>query len=239
MAKFKWEQVRLALVYVLLGATVLTAIAALLAPRDRDRVATIVYPERVPLSDWDFSERRPWEVDSGEQALPPGYEYRYQRGDRELLASISYHSATDGNVSRLLQLYTSLPPATANIAVTSQAGSGSYGFYIFEGRASIAACVNRSGTSTVTEQQFAQQVSTEGIGPGRLLPWLLGRGDLFDRSCLFTRLSVPRHDEAELGTGTLPALADYPELEQAWSAWQQWWDSNYPPVRWETSEARP
>lgn len=251
MAKFKWEQVQLVLVYGLLGATILTAIAAILTPRNRDRVATIVYPERVPLPDWDFRERLQWQSAELEGAnLPyPGYEYRFEHGDRELLASASYQGVTEGNVSRLLQVYTSLPPATANIT-TIAAGqspqarefssgapaSGSYGFYIFEGRASIAACINRSGTSTVTEQQFARQVSTEGIGPGRLIPWLLGRGDLFDRGCLFSRLSVPLHDDSETDTETLPAATDYPELEQAWLAWHQWWHSNYPPLRWETLE---
>lgn len=197
------------------AAAAVMAARSWLLPLPNDPVPAIALPATVPLSAWDFVGTEPWDPDTDRAQL-----YRYRRDGVELSVRARFVPYSEGNVSRLRQVYLSIPPATASLRERT-ADSGTYGFYTHDGNAAIAGCVNPHGNTTLTEQQFAQNLSTHGWQLQRVLPWLAGQQDLIDRSCLLSVLSVP-------------AIAEdsdrYPHLHSAWLDWASWWQQNYPQV---------
>lgn len=217
------QPARSGLLALVFGVTVLLALRAIVRPevaRERTFAVAFDFPEAVPLENWQLQRQQPWSPPQERdrplaRARSAGVEYAYVAPEGgQLQARVRFISrAGNGNTSRLLQTYTAVQPATVRIDTSYREGKGFYGFFIFAGEASILACINAQGDTTVTGQQFSQTIT---LKPERLFPWLLGRQDLFDRSCLFSILSVPARP-------TETSLEDYPELEAAWLGWVARW----------------
>ncbi len=214
---------RVGVLAVVLGTMALLTVRAIVRPQSAKAPGiTFDLPEAIALEGWQLQASQPWSRATGRPApSESAREYRYLGSDGENLRirTLFIGRAGDGNTSRLLQVYTAAQPASVRIEIVDREGIGSYGFFTFAGEASILACITGSGNTTVTSQQFSQSVSLE---MGRILPWLLGQQDLFDRSCLFGIVSVPARPQ-DL------SLDRYPELEMAWLAWAaHWQQSNRP-----------
>ena len=224
------QQIRMGLLAAVFGSLVLVTLRVLVQPevaQQKAPVSILDFPEAIALPNWQLQAVRPWQHDSRQESgqeeptdRPQGmqYTYRHPEGERLLEARARFlYRAGNGNTSRLLQTFTPAQPASVRIAQTYRDGVGFYGFFIFEDEASIMACINPHGETTVTGQQFSQNISLQ---PGRILPWLLGQQDLFDRRCLFGILAVP----ARQGDTT---LANYPDLEAAWLDWVDRWQQAF------------
>ncbi|WP_198016818.1 cyanoexosortase A system-associated protein [Rubidibacter lacunae] len=206
---------RLVLLAIAYGSTAAMALHALLVPPAAETLPAIELPIAVPLSGWHSIGTEVWDPTTDQARI-----YRYRAGGRELTASVRYLPYSDGSVSRALQLYAGVTPASLQIAKVWVDPLGTYGYFVVEGKSSIVGCVNPYGVTTLTEQQFAQNVSARGWQLQRFVTWLLGQQDLIDRSCLFSRLDLP--------VRTSDRREDRPDLEAAWLDWVRWWQANFP-----------
>ncbi|MCU0537970.1 MAG: cyanoexosortase A system-associated protein [Hydrococcus sp. Prado102] len=219
MVKLKWQSVRIVLVAVTLSGAIAILLKAILLP-DTDKElqqSSFDFPATIKLSQWQPLAAKPLQATDIAQSIGKKYQYR-QNGDR-LEIQARYEHYTDGNISRLLVVYTPIKPATVQPIVKYQEGIGFYSLFEYEGKAYLSACINYAGESTVTEQQFVQNKYAYGWSPQRTLFWILGQNDLFDGRCLWTLMSVPLSSDSYV----LAIEKAYQELENAWFDWYRWW----------------
>jgi cyanosortase A-associated protein len=181
------------------------------------RLSTFDFPATIALSQWQTLAAKPLAATNQAQSI--GKEYQYRQNGERLEIQARYEHYTDGNISRLLVVYTPIKPATVQPIIKYQEGIGSYSLFEHEGKAYLSACVNSVGESTVTEQQFVQNKYAYGWSPQRTLFWILGQNDLFDGRCLWTLISVPLSSDSYV----LAVEKAYQDLENAWFDWYRWW----------------
>lgn len=219
MAKLQWQSVRILLVAVTLSGVVGILLRTILLP-ETDKVLglnSVDFPATIPLAQWQPLAAKPLEAINQAQSIGKKYQYR-QNGDR-LEIEARYEHYTDGNISRLLVVYTPIKPATVQPIVKYREGIGSYSLFEHNDRAYLSACINYAGETTVTEQQFVQNKYAYGWSPQRTLFWILGQNDLFDGRCLWTLISVPLSSDSYV----LAIEKAREELENAWFDWYRWW----------------
>jgi len=185
-------------------------------------------PEDVPISNWQMVESKPFKPKNPDDVtFLSGRDYVYERDGVQMDVTLRYVRYSDGNVSRLLQMFNGIPPATAAIEIRSTADGEEYGVFDRTGRAYLGACINPRGGSTVQTQEFVQNRYKYDVKPARIVSWALGQADFLDRRCLFTAMSISLEPE-----GTRQQLdpeAAYRILGEAWKAWYSWWQPNFPP----------
>lgn len=210
-----WSKIRTSVfVFVFLASAAILIKGLLGSSQSQSTRPEINFPERVELEDWQFVESSSLEAEDGTK----GWQYQYETNNQSVMIESYFIWSSDGNVSRLLNIYDDVPPATAELATKYEENIGFYGFLIYEESPHIAACINPYGETTLTSQQFAQNVSQYGFQLKRIIPWLLGRQDLINRSCLFTIVTLPEDDTVNSEAST---IEDYPDLEQAWQSWYE------------------
>ncbi len=184
--------------------------------------STATFPTSIPIKDGQFAQTSAVKSEKGD-VVGQLYTYRQNAGKPEAatITAEVREELGDGNVSRFLFVYTPIRTANSTLQLRFQAGVGYYGVLSHEGQAYLSACINPSGGSTVTEQQFTQNRYQYDLNVGRLLPWIAGQESLLDRRCIWTLMSTP------VAQGTSPDAA-YKTLETAWFSWFQWWQSNFP-----------
>jgi len=178
------------------------------------RPTPYAFPQAVPLPNW-------------QPASEPGtarnqQRYRYIRGEETLVIEMRYLIDTNGDFKQFIKDHTSISaPATEILkSVRYRDGVGFYGLSHYRGQAYLSACIPPMGQSTVTREQFRQTLAAHDRQPSRLLAWVLAQGDLRDRRCLWSHLSIPTTDRS-------PEAA-YQELETTWFAWYRWWKPRFP-----------
>lgn len=219
--KQNWQKIQTAVLGITFIATTTILIRGLFFSSDSTQAEekTINFPERVALDNWQFVNSDAISDAKNAQS------WQYKQTNHQLQIETYYIYSSEGNVNRFLQVYQDIPPATLNLEIKYKAEIGFYAFFIYENQPTIASCINPYGETTVTSQQFAQNVSQYGLQAKRIFPWLLGQQDLIDRSCLFTIATVNFHDivgEEE------PTLDNYTKLEQAWFSWYESVQTFYP-----------
>ena len=194
---------------------------AIVTPKAAETQPSYRLPTTVPLLTWT----------AGMSAvLPPipeaiaGQEYSYRRPEQSLQVELRYMTG-DGDVNRFLFVHTPIRQENHRLVLKYQPTIGFYGVLPHQGRAYLSACISPRGESTVTAQQFVQNLRTHDLTPARLLPWLTGQQPLLDRRCLWTLMSVPA---ATADSATLESA--YKTLETAWFSWYRWWQPNFPPA---------
>lgn len=212
-----WKQFRVPLLALTFSSVVLVLGSVVLLPtKDKRAVAPFVFPERVPLSQWQLSISPPLGKPTKQHSeLLAQKHYRYMKND--LFLDIEMRYLTDGNVVRLLKEYTSIS-SSAN--VRQREGVGYYGVGVDKQRAYLSACINSQGGSTFTLKQFDQNQYFSDLHPQRLLSWLRGQEGFKDKRCLWAHLSIPLKNSS-------PEAA-YQVLENAWFSWYQWWQPRFP-----------
>ncbi|HEY9617005.1 MAG TPA: cyanoexosortase A system-associated protein [Microcoleaceae cyanobacterium] len=233
MLKSIGPSIRLALLVVTFGGTLLVLAKAIatpkltVAPTDAGRNLA----KTVPINGWQLVNST---VIEDKSTLKPGespahgQHYQYRQGDRLLDVDLR-HTIGDGNVSRFLFVYSPVREGNAKLSqgVRHQPDIGYYGVLTHKGRAYLTACINARGGSTVTDQQFRHDRLTYDVQITRIFPWLWGQEPLMDHRCLWTLMSLPVQPDAK--SGSVDSQEAYKELETAWASWYQWWRSNYPP----------
>ncbi|MBR8832133.1 MAG: hypothetical protein N5P05_002420 [Chroococcopsis gigantea SAG 12.99] len=180
------------------------------------------FPDTINLKNWEMVKSL--SIPPKKKSQPFGHLYEYRRGDKELQIQTRYEVATEGNTSRLLMVYDSIPPATSVINEKYQSGIGYYGSFEYKNKTYITACINPKGETTVTQKQFVNNRYWHTSSVPRFLGWLAGQNDLFDGRCLWTSLSMP------VNTFAPPEelKKDRELVEAAWLEWAKWWKQNYP-----------
>ena len=228
-----WQTLQTSVLILVFLTTLSVLIKGLIQPSDSSSVTeTISLPEKIEIENWQLVDRvlletenqtKAWQYqytrnDRGRRsAASPGIEFR-GTADTSLVIESYFIPSSEGNVSRFLQVYKEIPPATAKIEINQEDSIGFYGLFIYESNPYLAACINPYGQTTVTSQQFAQNVSQYGLKIQRIFPWLLGRQDLIDRSCLLTVITIETENIVNESSLTIERL---PSLEQAWFSWYE------------------
>jgi cyanosortase A-associated protein len=150
-----------------------------------------------------------------------GRRYQYRQNRQELEVEVRYERYTDSNISRLLNIYTSIKGAALTLNAKRQEGIGYYALLQHEERAYLSACLNPIGESTITQQQFTQNRYQHGWSIRRVFFWAIGQDDLIESRCFWTLLSTPVPADAD---ATALERADK-TLESAWFDWYRWWRS--------------
>lgn len=216
----RWQSLRILAIACTLGGVIGVILRAIIVSEgaDRSQLNAFDFPKQVPLSSWQLQSVKPLRA-TDPSRFDRGQQYLYGQNRAPLTVQTRYEHYTDGNVRRLLVLYMPIEPAMAQLAIKYRENSGYYGLFEYEGKAYLSACLNSTGRSTVTEQQFVQNRYAYGWSLKRSLLWIIGQNDLLDGSCFWTLMSVPlASDSSEI------AIAQaYRNLEQAWFNWYQWW----------------
>lgn len=223
MAKFRWQEVRIALMAIALAGTLGALARAAFGPNPHEiksAAANYDFPRAVPLAPWQQVEAQPLAATNKE--IPnPGQRYQYRQNGRQLAAEVRYERYTEGNISRLINIYTPIQPGLLSVQGKHQEGIGSYALFQYEDRAYLSACLNPIGESTVTEQQFVQNRYRHGWSATGVLLWVVGQQDLLDGRCFWTLMSVPVAADGD----SVALEGAYQTLELAWFDWYRWWRS--------------
>ncbi len=212
-----WKQFRLPLLALTFSSVFLVLGKVILLPNaEKTTLAAFLFPETVPLSEWQLNTKYSQPTSTKEDSnLIAQKHYQYIQKDVSLDIEMRYMTIFD--VSQLIREYTSI---SSSPEVRQREKVGYYGLGIDKGRAYLSACINPQGSSTFTYQQFSQNRSLYDRPQQRLLPWLLGKKPIEDKRCLWAHLSIPVKNST-------PEAA-YKKLENVWFSWHQWWQLRFP-----------
>lgn len=216
-----WQPARLSLLVLAFSGALFVLGKAIVTPKAATTQPAYRLPATVPLTDWQTVSS------AALQPIPEAiasqqYEYRQQQS---LNVQLRYMTG-DGDVNRFLFVHTPIRQDNNRLVLKYQPKIGFYGVLPYQKRAYLSACISPRGESTVTAQQFVQNLRTHDLTPSRVLPWLLGQQPLLDRRCLWTLMSIPVAANAD--STTLDNA--YKTLEVAWFSWYRWWQPNFPPT---------
>jgi cyanosortase A-associated protein len=220
MAITSWKPLRLSLLAVTLGVVLLVTGKLVFYPSAPKNVATpFEFPESVPLADWKLNKSALLEIKDN-SGLQAARKYEYQKNSMALEIEMRYAVDTIGDVEGMMKAHTILKSYPGKLALANTQGVGFHGILQHKNRLYLSSCINPSGGATVTSQQFRYNRNTRDWNPNRILFWLLGRGNIQDRRCLWTQMSVPLDK-------TTPEDAQK-ILENAWVSWYGWWLPRFP-----------
>ncbi|XGV95123.1 MAG: cyanoexosortase A system-associated protein [Leptolyngbya sp. BL-A-14] len=222
MTKTFWQPTRMLLLVLTFSGSLFVLGKAIVTPKAAVTQPSAQLPAVVPLADWQAASST---------ALPPipeaiaGQQYKYHRQQQSLTVQMRYMTE-DGDVNRFLFTYTPIRQDNKRLVLRYQPQIGFYGVLAYQERVYLSACISPRGESTVTSQQFVQNLRAHNLTPDRILPWLSGQQSLLDRRCLWTLMSMPIAAKAD----SIALDAAYKTLEGAWFSWYRWWQPNFPPV---------
>lgn len=220
MAITSWKPVRLSLLAVTFGGVLLVAGKLVFYPSDGKNVATsFEFAESVPLADWKLKKSALLEIKDNSE-FKAARKYEYQKNRMALEIEMRYAVDTIGEVEGMMKGHTILKSSPGKLALANIQGVGFHGILEQKNRLYLSSCINPRGSATVTSQQFRYNRNTRDWQPNRILFWLLGRGNIQDRRCLWTQMSVPLDK-------TTPEDAKK-ILENAWVSWYEWWQPRFP-----------
>jgi len=214
---FIWKQFRIPLLALTFSSVLLVLGKVILLPSpEKGTLTPFVFPEAVPLAQWQLKASSPLPEPTEEHPeLIAQKHYQYIQNDLPLNIEMRY--VTDGNLRELMRKYTSI---SSSAVVRQHQKVGYYGLLVNRQRAYLSACINPQGGSTFTPQQLnRKQYLYEGNWE-RILAWLLSQQSLPDQRCLWAHLSIPLQNST-------PEVA-YKKLENTWFSWHQWWQPNFP-----------
>ena len=220
-----WQPVRLTLLVLSFSSALFVLGKAIVTPKAAESQPSYRFPATVPLANWQT-------ISSGALEHIPesiaGQTYQYRRSDQSLhdqsLKVELRYMTGDGDVNRFLFVHTPIRQENNRLVLKYQPAIGFYGVLPHQGRAYLSACISPRGESTVTAQQFVQNLRAHDLTPTRVLPWLTGQQPLLDRRCLWTLMSVPLAADADAMTRD----KTYKTIETAWFSWYRWWQPNFP-----------
>lgn len=192
------------------------------------RVSSFIFPEQVSINNWQQTQngslptKLPINLAQKSELIKSVKHYQYAQNDLTLDAKIFYIVNTRGNVNQLIETYTNIEPNNLKQQqVKKQQDIGTYLLFHDRDRAYLSSCLNASGTTTVTPQQFSENLNQVRLTPKLLGNWLLGKASIRDRRCLWLHLSIPLQSDIN---------RTYAILENTWIDLSQWWIPQFPPL---------
>ncbi|MBE9184028.1 cyanoexosortase A system-associated protein [Microcoleus sp. LEGE 07076] len=220
MAITYWKPVRNSLLAVTFAGVLLVAGKVFFYPATSNYSATqFELSESVPLADWKLIKSAPLEIiDTSE--IKAARKYQYQKNRIPLEIEMRYAVNTIGDVEGMMKGHTILKSSPGRLALASTQTAGFHGILQQQNRLYLSSCINPRGGATVTSEQFRYNRNTRDWQPNRILFWLLGRGNIQDRRCLWTQMSVPLDKTTAEDAQKI--------LENAWVSWYKWWQPRFP-----------
>jgi cyanosortase A-associated protein len=214
-----WKQTRIKFLALIFGAGLLVFAKAILFPNpDQPKTNTFVFPEEVPLEQWQESVANPVELTKKNSQLLAQKHYRYVKNGLPLDVEMHYlQNFFYADIAAYIKQNLAI---TSSAVVRQQKGIGYYGLGVDKQKAYLSTCINPRGYSTFTHPQFRDNRYSKDISFNRIVPLLQGRESLIDKRCLWVHLSIPLRNSS-------PEAA-YQVLEQAWFPWYQWWQPRFP-----------
>ena len=220
MAITYWKSVRIYLLAITLAGVLLVAGKLIFYPSIGNYYETkFEFPESVPLAEWKMQQTAPLEITKTSE-FKTARKYEYQKDGMALEIEMRYAVNTIGDVEGMMKGHTILKSSPGKLVLANTQGTGFHGILQKQNRLYLSSCINPRGGSTVTREQFRYNRNTSDWQPNRILFWLLGRGNIQDRRCLWTQMSVPLDQ-------TTPENAQK-ILENAWVSWYGWWQPRFP-----------
>ncbi|MCC3409311.1 MAG: cyanoexosortase A system-associated protein [Microcoleus sp. PH2017_10_PVI_O_A] len=220
MATTYWKPVRISLLAVTLAGVLLVTGKLTFYPSTGNSFATkFEFPESVPLADWKLQKSAPLKI-SDTSEVKAARKYEYQKSNIALEIEMRYVVGTIGDVESMMKGHTILKSSPGKLTLANTQGAGFHGILLLQNRLYLSSCINPRGSPTVTSQQFRYNRNTRDWQPNRILFWLLGRGNIQDRRCLWTQMSVPLDKTTPENAQKL--------LENAWVSWYGWWQPRFP-----------
>jgi cyanosortase A-associated protein len=147
---------------------------------------------------------------------------------KEVTVDVRYLVRTTGNVPVLSVDYGKINIKEDEIQKDMRfiPNIGHYAFFQTSDRAYLSACINPRGITTVTTEQFDENLSAFAMQPEVLAGWLLGQTDIKDRRCLWTQVSVTV-DTTEIRDAQVLERT-HNKLKAVWLDWRQWWQNRFP-----------
>lgn len=215
-----WKQVRIPLLALTFVTGLLFVGKVTLLPNpESPKIKAFVFPEKVPLSQWQPSLTNPLKTPTGDYPeLFAQKHYRYIDNNLPLDVEMRYlHNLSNADISSLIKRYTTV---ASSAIMRQQEGVGYYGLGVNQQQAYLSACINPRGGSTFTHEQFRNNRYFKDIRFDRMLPVLQGQEALIDKRCLWVYMSIPLRDST-------PEAA-YQILEKTWVYWYKWWQPRFP-----------
>jgi cyanosortase A-associated protein len=225
-----WEKVRNYWLAAALASSSLVLLKLTVTPPQKPPQLSYSFPTAIPLSRWEFVQATsigvqkrytPSLATSVDDLTIAGQQYRYLRQGRTLEIEMRYFSDTYTDISDILA--ESIINKTKINFETKRLTTGSYAIYQRSNRLYFSACIPVTRDTTVTEGELRGGQTRPDILVQRVFPWLIGRIQLRDLRCLWTRASLSIEPNSPTTTQQ--------DLEQAWTEWVQWWQQNYPPIK--------
>ncbi|MEI6429779.1 MAG: cyanoexosortase A system-associated protein [Pseudanabaena sp. ELA607] len=147
---------------------------------------------------------------------------------REVTVDVRYLIRTTGNVPVLSVDYGKIKLKDDDLQKDLRfvPNIGHYTFFQTNDRAYLSACINPRGITTVTTEQFDENLSAFAMKPEVLTGWLLGQTDIKDRRCLWTQVSMTLDTTTVQDAQALERTHD--QLKAVWLDWRQWWQNRFP-----------
>lgn len=220
MAITYWKPVRISLLAVTLAGVLLVAGKLTFYPSKGNNSATqFDFPSTVPLAEWKLQNSAPLKI-SDTSEVKAARKYEYQKSNIALEIEMRYVVGTIGDVESMMKGHTILKSSPGKLTLANTQGAGFHGILQQQNRLYLSSCINPRGSATVTAEQFRYNRNTRDWQPNRVLFWLLGRGNIQDRRCLWTQMSVPLDKTTPENAQKL--------LENAWVSWYGWWQPRFP-----------
>ena len=148
--------------------------------------------------------------------------YQYIKNNLSISVRVSYVVNTRGNVHQLIATQTDVAENILNQQRIKKHNSlGFYSLFQDNDYAYLSSCLDSQGNTTVTSQQFSENLNQIKINPSLLGKWLVGKASIRDRRCLWFHLSVPLQSEVN---------NSHAVLENTWIDLVEWWSPNFPPL---------
>ncbi len=186
-------------------------------------------PETLAIENWEQIGSRPLSDPESNRLASrvrtnTGRGYEFKVDNLPIAIEVRYLVRTTGDVPALLEDFARLKGLEKEILRGIQPApkpqDGYYTIFQANQRAYLGACINPRGYSTVTKEQFEENMSIQARNPVVFLNWLGGQADFRDRRCLLTLISIE--------TDTANFTKNKQELDRIWQKWYTFWDKRFP-----------
>jgi cyanosortase A-associated protein len=220
MAITYWKTARISILAVTFTGVLLVVGKLTFYPSAGNLSATpFEFPESVPLAEWQMQNSAPLKISDTSQ-VKVGRKYEYRKNNLDLEIEMRYVVGTSGDVESMMKGHTVLKSSPGKLELANTQRVGFHGILQQQNRLYLSSCINPRGRTTVTDEQFRYNRNTRDLQFNRILFWLSGRGNIQDKRCLWTQMSVPLDQ-------TTPENAKK-ILENAWVSWYEWWQPRFP-----------
>lgn len=223
--QIKFKQFQLIILMVSF-ASILINVGRLIANPDisKRQVSEYNFAEKILLPEWNFVKSLKSEEKIDYEVVIANRKYLYQKDNQILEIDNRYVIGTRGTYHGLMKIEDKLNQKKneTDFLLSIRAKNNlNYALFIKENKAHLVSCINATGGSTITTDEFIANRYENDLKLTRFIPWLKGEEASIDLRCLWSDLSIPINDNNS-------AELTYKNLENAWFSWYDYWHKNFP-----------